>query len=344
MHAHGHTACQAGVLQIIADAQLIQGMAALVEDGVHRGCHIVQVVVRGDADILVVELQRERMLRLTKTAVAAVQAHHLHQEISKGFLLFHRVFQVQEAVVRLRFFPNRPDQRHQPLAQGAKKDIQPGGVHPPLILVEQRIIRGLGSIVIGCKFPVVLHQLLQHRAERSKIVFFLGLVPDIAGAVGQLCIGHILPGRDAGHPLPAAVQLLHLPPVQGVQLRFPAVQFFQQSGGLRAGHPLLPFPGQDAQGHAPAFGCVAGRSGLRVQIQAVLSAGVCIQLFLQRFQPSQLFMQFHGSFSFFEKTLPYQKNLRRGSGSGSGISNRYRSVALITVVLPWLHTRGSLAS
>ena len=124
MDAHGDAAGQAGVLQVVPDAQLIQGMAALVEDGVHGGRHIVQVVVGGDADVLVVELQRKGVLRLPQPAVAAVDAHDLHEIVGKSLLPVGRVLQMQEAVVDLRLLPDGPDQRHDTLPQRVEEGVQ----------------------------------------------------------------------------------------------------------------------------------------------------------------------------------------------------------------------------
>ena len=67
-----------------------------MEDRVHRGCHIVLVVVGGDADILIVEFQREGVLRLAQTTMAAVEAHHFHQIVGEGLLLCYRVLLMQE--------------------------------------------------------------------------------------------------------------------------------------------------------------------------------------------------------------------------------------------------------
>ena len=57
------------------------------------------VVVGGDADVLIIEFQREGMLGLAQTTVTAVESHHLHQIVGKGFLLCFRVLLMQEIVV-----------------------------------------------------------------------------------------------------------------------------------------------------------------------------------------------------------------------------------------------------
>ena len=253
VHAHGDAACQAGILQVVPDAQLIQGMAALVQDRVHGGRHIAGVVVRGNADVLVVEFQRERMLRLAQAAVAPVQPHDLHQIIRKGFLLVHRIIVVQEAVVDLGLPGNLLQQRHNGLAQSGKKFVQHFGIHAPLVLVQEGIIGGSGAVVIGGKFAVILYQLLQQGAEHCKVIFFFCLVPDISRFVHQLTVGDILFGRDAGQLVTAAAQLLHLAAVEKIQLVLLAIQLIQQGSGLGADHQLLLLACQHAQRHAPAL-------------------------------------------------------------------------------------------
>ena len=325
VHAHGHTAGQAGVLQVIPDAQLIQGMAALVENGVHRGGHIVQVVVGGDADILVVELQRKGVFGLTQAAVAPVQTHDLHEIVRKRLLLLDRIFQMQEAVIDLGLLADGPDEGHQTLAQGVKEHVQLLGVHAPLILVQQGIIGRFFRIIIARELPVILHQLLQDGAEGGKVVFFLGLVPDITGAVGQLAVCHILLGGDAGELPAAAAQLLHLAAVEGVQRLPPGIEFLHQCKGLGGGHQLLQFTGQNAQSHTPALGRVLGGHGHSVQIQAVGGAVVGVQLLLQGLQRPQLLILFHWVFLLFQFLVgnagSFQKKRFRATGSGSGISN-----------------------
>ena len=346
--AHADAAGQAGILQVIPDAQLVQRMATLVEDGVHRRGHVVQVVMGGDADILVVELQREGMLGLAKAAVAAVDAHELHDVVGKGLLLLHRIFQMQEAVIDRGLLADGPDKRHDAIPQRLKEGVQLPGVHPALILVQQGVVGSLGCIVVARKFPVVIHKLLQNGAERSKIIVFLGLVPDIAGAVGQLGVGHILVRRDAGQFPALAAQQLHLALVEGIERAGRRSQFIQQALRLRVGQQLLVLSGQDAESHAPALGGILRGHRHGVQIEGVLRAGIGVEFLLQCVKAGQSFRLFHRASPFFHSSVGkagfFQKNLRRACGSGSGISNSYRSVALMTVVQPRLHTRGSFAS
>ena len=254
---------------------------------------------------------------------------------------------MQEAVVDLRLLADGFDKRHDALPQGVEKGIQLLLIQAALVLVQQGVIGSLFGVVVPGKFPVVIHQFLQHRAERSKVIVFLGLVPDVAGAVGQLAVGHIFVRRDAVHLLTAAVQLFHFPPVELVQRFLFRVQVRNEGLRLRAGHQLLVLSGQNAQSHAAALSGVFRGHRHGIQIERAFGAVERIQLFLQHFQLGDLFGLIHRVLLFQScvgKAAFFQKIFRRVCGSGSGISNSYRSVALMTMVFPWLHTRGSFAS
>ena len=118
------------------------------------------VVVGGDADVLIIEFQREGVLGLAQTTVAAVESHHLHQIVGKGFLLCRRVLLMQEAVVDLRLFADLPDERHKPFPQRLKKAIQLLHIHTALVLVQQSVIGSLRGVIIPGEAAVVVHQLL----------------------------------------------------------------------------------------------------------------------------------------------------------------------------------------
>ena len=69
MDAHGYAAGEHGVEVAGVSAQLIEGVAPLVNDGVHGGHQIVFVVVGGDAHIVAAEIVGEGVLRLGNGAV-----------------------------------------------------------------------------------------------------------------------------------------------------------------------------------------------------------------------------------------------------------------------------------
>ena len=222
MDAHGHTARQAVVVIGWVYAQLVQGVAALVDHGIHGVRQVVLLVVGGDAHILAGKVQGEGVLGLADGAVGAVQTQHLHQVIGKLPLLLHREGAVQKAVVDLGPAGDLPDDGHQPLPQNAEKPVQLFHGHAPLVFVEQCVIGRLGAVKIAGKFLLEGHQTLQHRAEQGKVRGLLGPVPHVAGLVGQLGIFHIFLGGDAGKLVIAPAQKLHLAGLlRGQPGRFP---------------------------------------------------------------------------------------------------------------------------
>ena len=100
------------------------------------------------------------MLGLAQTTVTAVESHHLHQIVGKGFLLCLRVLLMQETVVDLWLFADLPDERHKPFPQRLKKAIQFLHIHAALVLVQQSVIGSLRGVIIPGKAAVVVHQLL----------------------------------------------------------------------------------------------------------------------------------------------------------------------------------------
>ena len=293
--AHGHAPGQAGVLQLVGDAQLVLGVAPLVDDGVHGEVHIVLVVMGGDAHVLVVELQGVGVLRLTDGAVGPVQPQHLHQVVGEPPLPLHGITPAQEGVVGRLLLHHGVEQGDDALSQGGEEAVQVGHIHPPLILVEQGVVGGLGAVVIPGKLDVEGHQLFQHRAEQLEIAGLLGPVPHVAGLVGEDGVLHILVRRDARELAVRPAQLLHLP-ADGVVQPVPALpQKVQQLPHLRGGEQLMPLPGQHAQGHPPALGGVLGGHGGAVQVQRGGRRLIGVHLPLQLGQPVQRLLQFHGT-------------------------------------------------
>ena len=88
---HGNAAGKGGVIVAIIGTQFVEGMAALVNDGVHGGNQTIFVIMGGDTDILVIELGGIRMLRFRNSTVAPVHAQNLHQIIRELSLDFHGI-------------------------------------------------------------------------------------------------------------------------------------------------------------------------------------------------------------------------------------------------------------
>ena len=151
----------------------------------------------------------------------------------------------------------------------------------PLVLVEQGVIGGLGTVVIPGEFDVEGHQLLQHRAEQLEVPGLLGPVPHVAGLVGEHGVFHILVRRDAGELGVGPAQLLNLAAAGLVQPVLSAPQEVQQLPRLRGGEQLVPLPGQYAQSNAPSLGGVPGGHGGAVQVQGGVRRRVGVQLLFQ---------------------------------------------------------------
>ena len=124
MNAHGHAAGEGGVIVAVVRPQLIQGVAAFVNDGEHGGNQIVLKIMGGDAHIFVVEIGGEGMLRLGDAAVGAVNAHDLHEIIGELSLNLHRIMAVQESVVDLLRRPDLLDEGDDGLPELGEEGVQ----------------------------------------------------------------------------------------------------------------------------------------------------------------------------------------------------------------------------
>ena len=249
----------------------------------------------GDAHVLVVELQGVGVLRLADGAVGPVQPQHLHQVVGELPLGVHRVAPAQEGVVGGLLFHDRVEQGDDALSQGGEEFVQIGHVHPPLILVEQGVVRRLGAVVVAGELDVEGHQLLQHRAEQLEIAGLLGPAPHVARLVGEDGVLHILVRRDAPELVVGPAQLLHLAADRAVQPVLMRPQKVQQLPHLGVGEQLVLLPGQHAQGHPTALGGILGGHGGAVQVQGGGRRLVGVHLPLQLGQPGQRLLQFHGT-------------------------------------------------
>lgn len=120
VESHGSPISQAGKLQILPDAQLIQGMPALVDHAVHAGGHVVLLVMGGNAHVPAVEAIGEGMLRFSDNAAVRVQAHESHQPLGKASLILQGIMQVKEIRAWSGLFRHRPDQGRKPGPQRLK--------------------------------------------------------------------------------------------------------------------------------------------------------------------------------------------------------------------------------
>ena len=197
VQAHGHTALQKGVIVGRVAAQLIQGMAALVDHRVHGVSNPIGVIMSGQTHILGVKTGGEGMLCFRNAAVSGVDAQGLHQTIGKSALRLHLEVSPQEGIIQLLGLADGLDHRHQLLPQGGKKLIQRGHGQALFVLIQQRVIGLNVRIIIARKLAVELHDLFQHRRKRSKIIIGLGLLPHAVRFVQQQLIGNVLILGDA---------------------------------------------------------------------------------------------------------------------------------------------------
>ena len=275
MNAHGHAAGEGGVIVAVVRPQLIQGVAAFVNDGEHGGNQIVLKIMGGNAHILVVEIGGEGMLRLGDAAVGAVNAHDLHEIIGELSLNLHRIMAVQESVVDLLRRPDLLDEGDDGLPELGEEGVQRLDVHPLLVFVQQRVVGRHFRMVIPGEFPVIVHDLFQIRGKCGKIVLRLRLVPYALGVVDQHGIGDVFLRRDTVNLVVAFAQNLYLPLCLGIQLIGVGFQIGKKLVILIVHQQIIGDLRHDLHGLAPSLPGVAGRGGGGVQIQNTQSVVIC---------------------------------------------------------------------
>ena len=260
--AHGYAAGEHGVVVAGVSAQLIEGVAPLVNDGVHGGHQIVFVVVGGDAHIVAAEVVGEGVLRLGNGAVGPINAHNLHQVVAEMPLLLNGVVLHQEAVVDLGLFADFLHQGHNGAAQPGKEDIQGFLIHALLVFIQQGIIGGHVGVVVTRKFAAVGHDLFQIRRKSGKIVGGLCLMPDGIRLVQKNAVVHIFPGGDAAHPVVVLFQNLQLPGLDGGEFRSVGGQVVIENAVARVGGQVIADSSQHLHGFPPGFpGALRGGGG-----------------------------------------------------------------------------------
>ena len=292
MDAHGRAARQAGELQIVIHAQLIQGVPALVDHAVQGGEHRVLVIMSGDAHIPFVEAVGEGMLRLPHGTVPPVQPHQSHQPVREQALPGHR--EIARDILRQGLFAHGPDEGDQFRAQGSEERLQLRNVQLFLIPVQAGLIGILIRPAVQRQALLDLKELLQMGREHLEIGLHLGLVPDGLRPVAD---------RDRprslirGHPF-RVLKLLqeHLSLPGGFFVYLPA-------GGVQS-HEGLPdpvidqrvtvLPAQLFKRPAPRLAAARGGGGHGVIVHQAHSVAVSIHFRFQGFQVFQGFPYRHG--------------------------------------------------
>ena len=271
---HGSAASQIGKFVGVAAAQLVEGMAALVDDGVHGEGQVLLVVVGGDADVLIIKGKGVGMLGLSQAAVALIQAQNIHQILGVDLLQFHGVCQVQEAVVDLLLFLGGGQQGYDGTAELGEESVQSLHVHALFELVEQGVIGQHVGVVVARKLAVIVHDLLQIGGEFRKIALILGLGPLALGLGQQAGVGNIFLGGDADHLVEALPGHLHLTAGNGIQLLGVGLQIGDQLATPGIGGQLEGDAAEDLHGHTAACGGILGGSSVSIQINGVHGVAV----------------------------------------------------------------------
>ena len=285
MDGHAGAAAQGGVLDVVPDVQLIEGMAALVDDGVHAGGESLLMVVGGDAHVVLGEVGGEGMLRFPDGTVVPIDGHDLHEPVGEPALLLDGKALIEESVVHHGALGRHGlDQGQKLLAQQAEEPVQGGHGQALFILIQQHVVGGPVRVPVAGKLPGIGQQLLQMGGEEGVIVGELGLAPGVPGVVLGHLIGHILLHGDLLGPLHLLPELLGLPAGDVVHLFPVGKDIADHLLQLRAGGELIHFLGEDGIGHAQMFAAAPGHDGFGIVAQHAegMAVGVHLgQMFLE---------------------------------------------------------------
>ena len=204
--AHGGAALQARARVSGVHAQLVHGVAGLVDDAVDVGDAIVLIDVRGDARVAHREALTKRMLGKGERGVVQVQAHKLHQVKAHGTLGSLGHMGVQKVGCRLlAALTDGMHERHDGSLDLVAECVEALGGKAALVLVEPHVVRvalGVHKLGLALKLPDdPVHVGLKARP----VVGRLCLVPHGVGLAGEPGPGlGLLGGDGAGLALVAA--------------------------------------------------------------------------------------------------------------------------------------------
>ena len=223
MHAHRDAATQRGEGVIVVDAQLIAGMANLVNGGIEAVERIGLDHPRGDAAVLPAAAA-EGMHRQIQTAPRPVIAEGGGAGACQSQLGFLREMAGQRGGLVL----GAKDvfaQRHQPRPHRIEQRGDPRAGHAGLVIVQQRVIEIAAIGQRGGLFAFQHQHLIQHRQEIIRRVGGAGIGPD---RLRQRCQPRQFRGQTRRNPAGAAI-------VAGDQLDGAGIGL---AAGLDAGQPF----------------------------------------------------------------------------------------------------------
>ena len=273
--AHAGAAAQGGVLDVVADVQLVEGVAPLVDDGVHAGGESLLVIVGGDAHVVLGEVGGEGVLHLADVAVVPVDGHDLHEPVGELALLGEGEPGAEEAVVHHGSLLHHGLHHGQQLLSEEREELIQGGHGEPLLVhVEEHIVGGLGAVPVPGELAGIVHQRLEMGREEGEIVGHLGGVPGVGGGVLGHLIGHVLLHGDLLGPLHVLVELLGLPAGDVVHLLLVLQDLLHPGLQVRAGGELVHLLGKDRVGHPQVLRPALGHGGLGIVVEDAESVAV----------------------------------------------------------------------
>ena len=238
--AHGDTAVEHRIGEIIRAAGVIESVATLVDNGEHRGGKILLQIVRRDTLVKVrTERRRKRMLGRGQADMVQIEAHRAHQIVGKLRLLLLGKIAVQHRVIELRLRLDLLEKRHDVLAQRCKKLVALRHRQPVLILAEPVVVGVLFRCAVVCEADVRLEDLFKHRLKERKIARLLRPVPYVVGLDKQLLVGDVFIHRDLLHVADILDEQEHHALLLFVKLRLVFIEEFKQRDGLAAGGELI---------------------------------------------------------------------------------------------------------
>ena len=269
--AHGGAALQARARVGGVHAQLVHGVAGLVDDAVDVGDAIVLVDVRGDARVAHREALAKRMLGKGKRGVVQVQADKLHQIEAHGALggLGHAGVQ-KVCSGLLAALADGVHERHDRGLNLVAKRIEALGGKAALVLVEPHVVWvALGVHELGLMLELA-DDFVHIGLKARPVVGRFGLVPHGVGLAGEPGPGlGLLGGDDACLALVAAEHANLVKQLRVVDLSAGdglACQRTYKFDRLFAGQELMVLAGKGAHGVGTGGGTVGGSNGRAVKL------------------------------------------------------------------------------
>ena len=219
----------------IRTAHFIDGVTALVYDGVEGRGHILLVVMGGNPHVLVVETCGKGMLGFCDAAVAPIDAQNGHDVVRQLALLLQRIGVVEEAVINGLCGGNLSKQGNQRFPELGKETVQSFYGEALFIFIQQGVIGRQAGVEVTGKLAVEGYDFLQIGGKGFKIIPILGVFPNCLGVVEQDVICHIFLGRNPGNLVVSLPKKLHFTPVYRIQLLEMGLQISQDGFILRIG-------------------------------------------------------------------------------------------------------------